>query len=156
MSTCGGTIPTGTNLATANPGSFSITVDLSDNVGNISALSVAYTVSYNICPLYDSTLAVKTGSSYPIKIELRDAAAQSLSDSGIVVQALGGTLAGTDTPGVLHATGNSNPGFAFRYDSILSGYIFNLDTAGNPPGTYSLNFVAGSDPSVHSALSKIN
>jgi hypothetical protein len=48
-------------------------------------------------------------------------------------------------------TGNANPDFDFRYDPTLASYIFNLSTTGYPTGTYTLNFIAGADPALHSA-----
>lgn len=42
------------------------------------------------------------------------------------------------------------PTFDFRYDTSLSGYIFNLSTKGISTGTYNLNFTVGSDPSIRS------
>ena len=34
----------------------------------------------------------------------------------------------------------------------LEGYVFNLSTKGYTASTYNLNFTAGSDPALHSAL----
>ena len=48
--------------------------------------------------------------------------------------------------------GSANPSGNFRFNAWLGpagGYIFNLNTAGLPPGTYSLQFTAGSDPVPH-------
>ena len=38
----------------------------------------------------------------------------------------------------------------FRYDADLGGYIFNLDTTGLGPGTYTLWFTVAGDPVRHS------
>ena len=113
------------------------------------------TPSYNVCPLYDATKAKKSGSTYPIQIQLCDATGQNLSSAAIVVHALGVTQLSTNAPGTLDDAGNSNPDFDFRYDATLGGYIFNLKTTGFATGTYSLNFTAGTDPAVHSALFQI-
>jgi len=48
-------------------------------------------------------------------------------------------------------TGNANPDFVFRYDATFEGYIFNLSTKDYRTGMYSLNFIAGADPAVHTA-----
>jgi hypothetical protein len=108
--------------------------------------------TYSICPLYDSSVARKGGAAYPIKVRLCDAGGNNLSSSSIVVHAVSVTQVSTNAPEVLDDTGNSNPGFDFRYDATLAGYVFNLSTKGYPSGTYSLNFTAGTDPVLHSAL----
>jgi hypothetical protein len=109
-------------------------------------------VLYQICPLYDSNAAKKTGSAYPIKIQLCDASGTNLSSSSITLHAVSVTRISTNTPTVLDDTGNANPDFDFRYDSSLEGYVFNLSTKGYATGTYSLNFIAGPDLVLHSAL----
>ena len=107
--------------------------------------------SYNICPLYDANVAKKSGSAYPIKIQLCDSAGNNLSSPSIVVHAVGVTRTSTNTPAVLDDTGNANPDMDFRYDATLAGYVFNLSTKGYSTGTYTLSFAAGADPSTHSA-----
>lgn len=47
--------------------------------------------------------------------------------------------------------GNSNPDQNFRYDAGLAGYIFNLKTTGLTSGSYTVNFVAGTDPAIYHA-----
>ncbi len=151
LSTCMGTVASGGTLVTSSAGSKSFTVNASDMVGNTTSGSVSYSVTYNICLLYDPTKAKKSGSTYPIQIQLCDATSHNVSASGIIVHAVSVTMASTSAPGVLDDAGNSNnPDFDFRYDSGLGGYIFNLKTTGNSTGTYNLNFTAGSDPLVHS------
>jgi hypothetical protein len=113
---------------------------------------VPHQVSYHICPLYDQNVAKKSGSTYPIKLQLCDASGNNLSSPSIAVHAVSVTRISTDTPATLDDTGSANPDFDFRYDASLAGYIFNLSTTGYATGTYSLNFTAGSDPALHSAL----
>ena len=108
--------------------------------------------SYQFTLLYDPGVAKKSGSAYPIKIQLSDIAGNNLSSSSIVVHAVGVTAVSSNTPGTLDDTGNANPDFDFRYDSSLSGYIFNLSTKGFATGTYTLDFIAGLDPQKHSAV----
>jgi len=108
-------------------------------------------VHYDICPLYDSTVAKKSGSAYPIKIQLCDSNGDNMSSPSIVVHAVSVTRTSTNAPMVLDDTGNANPDFDFRYDAALNGYIFNLSTKGDGTGTYNLNFTAGADPTTHSA-----
>ena len=111
--------------------------------------------SYNVCPLYDATKAKKSGSTYPIQIQLCDAAGSNLSSPSIVVHAVGVTQLSTNAPGTLDDAGDSNPDFDFRYDATLAAYIFNLKTTGYLTGTYALTFTAGADPAIHSAKFQI-
>lgn len=108
---------------------------------------------FQACLLYDPLVAKKSGSVYPIKLQLCDANGQNLSSPSIVVHAISVTQASTNAPGPLDDTGNANPDFDFRYDATLGGtggYVFNLSLRGFPTGTYNLNFTVGSDPTVRS------
>jgi hypothetical protein len=110
--------------------------------------------SYQVCLLYDPLMARKSGTTYPIKLQLCDSNGQNLSSPSIVLHAISVTQASTNAPGPLDDTGNANPDFDFRYDATLGGtggYIFNLSLRGAPTGTYNLNFRAGTDPALHSA-----
>jgi hypothetical protein len=110
--------------------------------------------SFQVCLLYDPLVARKSGTTYPIKLQLCDSNGQNLSSPSIAVHAVSVTQASTNAPGPLDDTGNANPDFDFRYDATLGGtggYIFNLSLRGFPTGTYNLNFRAGADPAVHSA-----
>lgn len=107
--------------------------------------------SYQIQLLYDPNVAKKSGSAYPIKIQLCDADGDNLSSSSITVHAVSAMRVSDNAPATLDDTGNANPDFDFRYDATLQGYIFNLSTKGYTTGTYTLNFTAGIDPDVHSA-----
>jgi hypothetical protein len=110
--------------------------------------------SYQVCLLYDPLVARKSGTTYPIKLQLCDANGQNLSSPSVVLHAISVTQSSTNAPGPLDDTGNANPDFDFRYDATLGGtggYIFNLSLRGFPTGTYNLNFRAGTDPALHSA-----
>jgi hypothetical protein len=99
-------------------------------------------------------VARKSGTTYPIKLQLCAANGQNLSSPSVVLHAISVTQASTNSPGPLDDTGNANPDFDFRYDATLDGtggYIFNLSLLGLPTGTYNLNFRAGTDPALHSA-----
>jgi hypothetical protein len=152
VASCSGTVPNGASVNTAVVGANTFTVNATDQAGNSITSSASYTVAFNVCPLYDANLAKKSGSAYPIKLQLCDAVGQNLSSSSIVVHAVGVTQVSSNTAAALDDTGNANPDFDFRYDVVLGGYIFNLSTNGYLTGTYTLNFTAGSDPTVHSAL----
>jgi hypothetical protein len=107
--------------------------------------------TYHVCPLYDQNAAKKSGSAYPIKLQLCDATGNNLSSSSITVHAVSVTRISMNTSATPDDTGNANPDADFRYDATLAGYIFNLSTTGYPTGTYTLNFTASKDPTVHSA-----
>jgi hypothetical protein len=133
-------------------GTNTFTVQASDPVGNTASYSVTYTVSYNLCLLYDPTQVHKSGSTIPIKLELCDASGADVSASSIVVTAVSVTQVSTNASGTLVSSGNANPDNNFRFDPTLGtagGYIFNLSTKGFATGTYALSFTAGSDPTLH-------
>ena len=134
-------------------GSHSITGQYSgDRISSASSGSLTQNVEYGICPLYDQTRSVHSGATFPIKLQLCDANGNDLSSSAIIVHAtLVNAVSGFS--GTPDASGNANPDNDFRFDPTLGttgGYIFNLSTGGLAPGTYSLQFIAGSDPITHS------
>jgi hypothetical protein len=107
---------------------------------------------FQICLLYDPLVAKKSGTAYPIKLQLCDANGHNLSSPSIAVHATSVSQASTNAPGPLDDTGNANPDFDFRYDAALGGtggYIFNLSLRGFSTGTYNLNLTVGVDPAVH-------
>jgi hypothetical protein len=113
--------------------------------------TVQSAISYRICLLYDPLVIKKSGSTYPIKLQLCDSSGRNLSSPSIVAHATSVTRTLTKATGPLDDSGHANPDFDFRYDPSLGGYIFNLSTKGITPGTYNLNFIAGEDPVLHSA-----
>ena len=104
-------------------------------------------VSFNICLLYDPTKAVKSGATYPIKIQLCDINGNNVSSPSIVVQAVGVGQISTTAFGEVLSSGNANTDNNFRFDS--GSYIYNLKTTGLSSGVYNLYFTAGDDPVVH-------
>jgi uncharacterized repeat protein (TIGR01451 family) len=112
------------------------------------------TLVYAVCPLYDSTRAVKSGAVIPIKLDLCDANGNDVSSAGVFVTAVSLTQLSSSATGTVEDVGNANPDNNFRYDATLGptgGYVFNLSTRGLSTGTYGLNFTAGSDPLIHAA-----
>jgi hypothetical protein len=125
----------------------------SDNDIFAQTFSLPQASGIQICPLYDPLVARKSGTAYPIKLQLCDTNGQNLSSASIGLHATSVTQASTNAPGPLDDTGNANPDFDFRYDAILGGtggYIFNLSLRGFPTGTYNLNFTVGADPAIYS------
>jgi uncharacterized repeat protein (TIGR01451 family) len=123
------------------------------NSGNNSS-TTSTTLTYGVCLLYDPTRAVKSGAVIPIKLTLCDGSGNDISSSNIVLTATGVVQVSTNAPGLLEQPGNSNPDNNFRFDPTLGssgGYIFNLKTTGLTTGTYNLTFIAGSDPTIHTA-----
>ncbi len=138
----GGTLPQALTIT----GEFSGSDTLSPSTGT-GTLSV----TFGICLLYDPTKAVKSGATYPIKIQLCDINGSNVSSAGTVVTAVGVGLTSTTTFGDVIA-GNANPDNNFRFDSSLGGtggYIYNLKTTGLTTGVYNLYFTAGDDPVLH-------
>ena len=149
IASCAGPVPSGTGILTGAVGSHSFSVAAADNVGNSSTWSVQYSVSYNICPLYDQTKAVKSGATIPVKLQLCDAASANVSDPTIPVTTVQLVPVSSGATSEVQDAGNANPDNNFRYNASLAGYIFNLKTRGLPTGTWKLEFTAGADGVTH-------
>jgi hypothetical protein len=151
MANCTGTTANGGLLDTASVGSKTFTVSAADNAGNPAPPTVVnYTVNFGVIALFDQTKAHKSGSTVPIKIRLVDANGANVSSAATIVHAVSVIQTSSQASTNLDDAGNSNPDFDFRYDESLGGYIFNLKTTGYGTGTYLLNFVAGTSPTVYS------
>lgn len=138
-----------TTASTTPAGTYTLTITGSGGIQTHSA-NVTLVVSYNICLLYDPTKSKKSGSTFPIKIQICDVNGNNLSSASIVVQAQSVTMKTTNAPAPLDDSGDANPDFDFRYDSTLPGYIYNLSLKGISTGTYNLNFTVSGDPVLHS------
>jgi hypothetical protein len=110
-------------------------------------------VAYAICLEYDSTKAVKSGATIPIKLQVCDATGASLSSAEVVVHALAVVQVSSSASYEVQDAGNANPDSDFRFAG--GSYIFNLKTTGLKTGSYNLNFTAGADPTTHAALFQV-
>jgi hypothetical protein len=147
------------NLSTLSIGSHSISAVYSGD-GNFAGSSGSLTqqVSFGICALYDQTRSVKNGATFPVKLQLCDAAGNDVSSSTLVLHATQITSV-SGFSGAPTSPGNANPDADFRFDTSLGltgGYIFNLSTSGLAPGTYSLLFTTTGDPAVHAVNFGVN
>jgi predicted extracellular nuclease len=130
------------------PQALTITGDFSG--GSVTAASsdtATLSVTFNICLLYDPTKAVKSGATYPIKIQLCDNNNSNVSSADITLHAVGVGQVSSSAYGDVIASGNANPDNNFRFDSGY--YIYNLKTTGLSTGVYNLYFTAGEDPVLH-------
>jgi hypothetical protein len=112
-----------------------------------SSDTATLSVTFNVCVLYDQTKAVKSGSAYPIKIQLCDVNGNNVSSAGIVVHAVNVEQISTSASGDVITAGSANEDNDFRFTDGF--YILNLKTAGLTTGTYKLYFTAGDDPTLH-------
>ena len=115
---------------------------------------VAPVALYNVCLLYDSTKAAKSGSTIPVKLQLCDSSGNDLSSPTVTLHAFSITMESSTISGAVQDSGNANPDNDFRFDPSLGptgGYIFNLSTRGLSTGSYRLNFTVSGDPTVHGA-----
>ena len=143
---------TGTNgqaqvsaIANSIPGSYTVTASTAG-----VAPSAEFTLDnlYRIVPQFNTTKAHNSGSTVPIQIELTNAQGQNLGSSRLPVTAV--SVIGPGGPVPLQSPGNSQPGNLFTFDPCTGTYEFNLKTKGYAPGTYTLYFTVGTDPTRYS------
>ena len=144
VATANYTLPGGTT-----PQALTITGEFSGGTFTAPSSDTAtLSVSFNICLLYDPAKAVKSGATYPIKIQLCDVNGNNVSSAGIVLHATNVQQVSTSAMGDVITTGNANGDNDFRFSD--GSYILNLKTSGLSTGTYKLYFTAGDDPVLHS------
>jgi DNA-binding beta-propeller fold protein YncE len=95
--------------------------------------------------LFDQSRAYRSGSTIPVRVQLLTQAGLNIASSSLVLTARKLTLIGAATSISVTDSGNANPDSAFRYDSTLAGYVFNLSSKGLASGRYVLSFWAGND-----------
>jgi len=118
-----------------------VTCTASDKAGNAATSTAPYTVAYAQKLLYNTTAAIKSGTTLAVTLQLQDAVAVNVSSANIAVTAVDVVNSGG---AVVQAV---NAPFSFAKGQ----YTYKLDTAGLAPGTYSLRFTAGSDSTTHLA-----
>lgn len=159
VANCAGPVASGAAINTASVGNYTFTVNSADSVGNISAPQViSYSVTYNVCILYDPTRSVQSGATIPLKLDLCNADNADVSSPSVMVRATSLTQLSSNASLVIQDSGNANPDNDFRYDSTLGltgGYIFNLSTKGLATGSYALSFTAGTDPATHTIIFQV-
>ncbi len=143
VATCAGPVADGAAFDTASVGVKTFQVNASDAVGNASAASNTYNVTYKICLGYDTTKAYPTGGVVPIHIALCDVNDVNVSSPTVVV-----TATSVLPFGVLQSPGSNNPGGVFTFLNS-GGYQFTLSTQGYVPGSYLLQFSVSGDPITH-------
>jgi hypothetical protein len=144
VATANYTLPGGTT-----PQALTITGQFSGGPFTSASTDMAtLSVTFNICLLYDPTKAVKSGATYPIKIQLCDANGNNVSSAGTVLQVVNVQQISSSAYGDVITAGSANADSNFRFDN--GSYILNLKTTGLSTGVYKLYFTAGSDPVLHS------
>ena len=147
VSSCIGTVPSGSLFDTSTVGDGSFVVEALDAVGNRALRESRYSVDYNVCLLYDPYKPQKSGSAIPLRLQLCDAAGNNRSASAIVVKAGQVIKISSEVSSEPADEGNANPDQNFRYDQSLAGgaggYIYNFNTIGLTSGSYRMHFFAG-------------
>jgi hypothetical protein len=143
VATASYTLPGGTT-----PQSLTITGAFSGGTFTAPSSDTAtLSVSFKICLLYDPNKAVKSGATYPIKLQLCDINDNNVSSPSTMLHAIGVGLVSSTVTGDVISAGEANPDNNFRFDNGY--YILNLKTTGLGTGVYNLYFTAGDDPVVH-------
>jgi trimeric autotransporter adhesin len=149
----GASVPLSLAIGATSPGDYPFTVTGSVP-GGARTGTADLKIAYNICVLYDQTQVRKAGSTIPIKLQLCDANGGNVSAPDIVVHAVFVQfVSGSVPPVVPDDSGDANPDSDFRFDGTIGttgGYIFNLSTTGLTAGAWTLTFIAGNDPTLHS------
>lgn len=144
VATANYTLPGGTT-----PQALTITGEFSGGTFTAPSSDTAtLSVTFNICLLYDPTKAVKSGATYPIKIQLCDVNGNNVSSADTVVHAVNIEQVSTSSDAEVITAGEANPDNNFRFDNGM--YVLNLKTTGLSTGVYNLFFTAGDDPVLHS------
>jgi Bacterial Ig-like domain (group 3)/Galactose oxidase, central domain len=128
---------------------------------NGSSGSLTLNVGYFICVLFDQSKPIEREESFRIKVELCDANGVDVSSSAIKlhVTAITQISGSPGRPASPRDAGNEHDketDFRFvRNLGTAGGYVYKLRTKDLAPGTYSLQFIVGSDPTTHTLMFRI-
>jgi Bacterial Ig-like domain (group 3) len=133
-------------VAYPGAGAYAITAAYSGDARHAASTSAALTqhVAYRMQLLGSPAASGTSGSAVLVRVVLLDAAGTNVSGPGIAVTVTGVSPSpspGTAPHGTLTA---ANLG-------LWPCYQLHIDTAGYPAGSYTVSFVAGSDPTTHTA-----
>lgn len=124
-----GTITSGSPINTSSVGSKSFSVTTTDLAGNSITKTVKYSVVYAFGgfqdPITKDNKAFNGNNTVPVKFQLTDANGGYISNAIASIEIDGKTAV---------ASGDSNSGNAFRYDSLTNQYIFNLSAKNSSLG----------------------
>ncbi len=86
----------------------------------------------------DGSSIFKAGRTIPVKVVLTNCSGVPIPNTTVTIQIfkITDTILGTQDELTVDASGNSNTGNLFRYDSSSGQYIYNLSTKGYTTGTY--------------------
>lgn len=121
-----------------------VTFTASDHSGNTSQKQLTVQVVYNFSGYFTPLLSngsayFHTGRTVPVKFQLTAADGTIVPNAiaNIQVSLIQNTPSGTvDEDVATTASGSSNTGTLFRFDTTSGQYIYNLDTTGYVTGTY--------------------
>jgi hypothetical protein len=142
VATCSGTVADGSNIDTASVGSKDFTVNAADNVGNSSTSDDSYSVAYRT----QDSASAKHGTLTAVT-QLQDYSGRNVSASTVGVTAID----------IVNSAGTPvmSLGTAFTFSTKKthgfagSTYQVSINVSSLSPGTYSLRYQAGNDPSTH-------
>jgi hypothetical protein len=97
----------------------------------------------HVQPLFDTSKPQQAGNTIPVRVQLLDQQNQNIGSNTTALTARAVTQLVKGADGKVKASGNANPGGAFRYDG--AAYIFNLSTKGLAPGSYVFSFYVGNE-----------
>lgn len=124
-----GTVTSGSPVDTSSVGSKEFTVTAADVAGNSITKTIKYNIVYNFggfqSPIKDGK-SFNGGSTIPVTFQLTDASKDYVSNAVVSIEVDGKAAS---------ASGNSNDGSSFRYDTSANQYVFNLSAKNNSLGS---------------------
>ena len=123
---------TGPSIDTTSVGTRDFTVSATDGVGNQASATTTYTIAYDVFLRYKPAKPTRQ-----IKVRLQDALGANVSSSMIVLTALS-------------IDGSQSAGGTFSYRKKSKDYAYSIRTRDLSRGAHTLQFRAGSDPTIHS------